>query len=138
MRKLIITSLLFTAVYVGPSRGAELNSLAGCSEEVVLARPGYAFLATRPVAEISGSNIGEVYTSRLPIFNEADPEENNALFRWVNRIHILTRAATVEQTLLFDEGDNYDTRILDETERLLRQEDYYHDVDIRPVRLCNG
>ncbi len=139
MHRLILTLSCLATLCARTALAAESDLLAGCSSAPELARPGYSFIAEHPdFPEFSSSRIGQVYLTRLPIFNEDNPRENNTVFRWANRFHVLTREGTVSQLLLFDSGENYDLRVLDETERLLRNESYYHDVDIRPVRSCNG
>ena len=83
------------------------------------------------------TRVGEVHVTRLQVFDENDPDENNVLFRLANRFHILTRDNVVRQVLLFESGDEYDRRLLQESSRLLRAEGYYFDVDVRPVSLCD-
>ena len=86
----------------------------------------------------AGNGVGEIIYTRLPIFDESDPDENNALFRWANRFHILTRQRTVSQQLLFQSGQDYDHRLLEESARLLRAQGYFYDADIRPLRQCGN
>ena len=82
------------------------------------------------------AKVGEIYYTRLPIFDETNPQENNALFRWANRFHILTRERVISQQILFQRGQEYDARLLAESSRLLRRQGYFYDVDARPVRQC--
>lgn len=100
----------------------------------------YQFVRERQ-ADVSfgeNSSIGEVYYTRLPIFDEANPEENNALFRWANRFHVLTRERTIGRQLLFERGQDFDIRLLQESSRLLRAQGYFYDADIRSINDCDG
>ena len=55
----------------------------------------------------TGATIGEIRFVRQNIFDLKDPEEDNWLFRLVNRFHVLTRESTIRDQLLFDEGDAF-------------------------------
>jgi hypothetical protein len=68
------------------------------------------------------------------VFDASIPEENGALYRLANRLHMDTRASAVEARLLFRTGDLYSRHVLDESERALRDMRYLFDADIRPVR----
>jgi len=89
-----------------------------------------------PVPE--NSQVGKVYITRLPIFNESDPGENNFIFRWANRFHILTKTGTINQILLFEPGAAYDPRLIEESARLLRDTKYLYDATVKPVSHCGG
>lgn len=80
--------------------------------------------------------IDEIHYTRLPIFDESNPREDNALYRWANSFHVLTKEPVISQQVLFEEGQSYDQRLLEETARLLRQRNYLYDVDVRAVSQC--
>jgi hypothetical protein len=86
----------------------------------------------------AGVKVGEIRIRRLGIFDTSIPEEDTALFRLANRLHILTRESTVADQLLFAAGQPYDGRLLEETERLLRDTRYLHDAYVEPVALRDG
>ncbi|MCG8412813.1 MAG: hypothetical protein MI746_01225 [Pseudomonadales bacterium] len=111
-----------------------------CNENFSVADGNYPFLRQTPIADVVNSsvNIGAIHYSRLTIFNEDNPDENNALYRWANSIHFLTRQRTIDQQLLFKEGDMVEARLLDESARLLRDQDYLFDSDIRIASLCDN
>lgn len=88
--------------------------------------------------ESVAARIGEIQFERRNVFDLSQPDENNALYRLANRLHIVTREAVLRQQLLFASGDTYDERLVRESERLLRQNDYLYDARIRPVRLVDG
>lgn len=57
-----------------------------------------------------------------------------APYRLVNSLHMSTHAATVSQHLLFREGDVFERRLLEETARILRDERYFSDASVEPLR----
>lgn len=109
-----------------------------CGVAFQAAEPGYGFATVEHATVPSGQQVkvGEIHITRLPIFNESNPGEDNFLFRWANRIHILTRPGIINEQLLFATGEKIDARLLDESARLLRRQGYFHDADIRPVSRC--
>lgn len=65
-----------------------------------------------------------------PIFDETNPDENNALFRWVNRLHMDTKESVIARDLLFKEGDYLDRDLLAESERILRTRHYFNNASV--------
>ncbi len=88
--------------------------------------------------EEQNARIGSITVEPHNIFDLSDPDENKTLYRWANALHIVTKPGVIKGQLLFDEGDQYSMRVIDETERLLRQNDYIRDVRIEPVRFEDG
>lgn len=88
--------------------------------------------------EASGAVIGRIDLDKQNVFNLSDPQENNALYRLANRWHIITRDRIIMQQLLFREGDEFSERLLEESERLLRQNNYFYDAKITPIRYEDG
>lgn len=88
--------------------------------------------------EAAGAVIGDVEFDRRNVFDLSNPEENNALYRLANRLHIVTRESVIRQQLLFHPGEPYSQRLVDESERILRANDYFYDADIRPIRYADG
>ena len=86
----------------------------------------------------AGARIGEVRFQRLNLFDTRLPEEDKLLFRWANKLHVLTRESVVKSHLLFKPGEPYDPRLLRESERILRTESYFRDAHIRPIALHDG
>ncbi len=115
------------------------NDILSCNEDISAADGNYPFLRQTPIADVIDSSISidAIRYSRLTIFNVDNPDEDNALYRWANGIHFLTRQRTIDHQLLFQEGDRVEARILDESARLLRDQDYLFDSDIRIASLCN-
>src|SRR5215210_1850599 len=88
--------------------------------------------------ESNGAVIGDVVLRVGDVFDPSDPKENHLLFRLANKLHRNTRDEVIEQQLLFKPGDRYSRHLLDESERLLRQNRYLNDVKIRPVHYDDG
>ncbi len=82
--------------------------------------------------------IGEITLERLTIFDLSNPDENNWLYRLANRLHIVTQDKVIRKQLLFRTGDAYSSRLIDESARILRQNRYLFDAEIRPTRYENG
>ena len=88
--------------------------------------------------ESAGAKIGKVTIRGFDVFDTARADENNYLFRAANRLHINTRESTIVNRLLFKEGDVYQGRLLEESERLLRDTRYLYDAAVRPIRYTDG
>lgn len=88
--------------------------------------------------EAAGARVGRIRVVTDDIFDLDDPRENGALFRWANALHVRTRAQTVRRSLLFHTGEPLSADRILETERLLRQSPYLHDVRITPVDWHDG
>lgn len=80
--------------------------------------------------------IRNISVNRLPIFDEESEDENNAAFRWINRVHMPTREKVILHQLLFEKGSEVNSQILSENERLLRQQKYASDAKIRVLNKC--
>lgn len=93
------------------------------------ALPGFAELEAR------GARIGAITVRAGPIFDADNPDEDNALFRLANRLHVTTRPSVVARALLFRSGEPVSARLIEESERLLRADRQFYDVAIRPVAL---
>jgi hypothetical protein len=111
-----------------------------CDSPFVPAPASYDFTATPEdmvvSPELAASSVGNIHFTRLPIFDESNPEEDHKIYRWANKFHALTREEVIDQQLLFKHGDRFDARVLDESERLLRATKYIYDAEIRPFRTC--
>lgn len=88
--------------------------------------------------EARGARIGEVRVNTHNIFDLSDPSESGFFYRAANALHIKTRPWFIKSYLLFRTGDSVQVRLIDETERLIRQNSTVYDVDIHPIRYENG
>lgn len=83
-----------------------------------------------------GKTITKIHFYLLDVFDESNEDENNALFRLLNGIHINTKEYVISDQLLFEKGNLANTEQLVETERLLRNQHYLTDAFILPERIC--
>jgi outer membrane protein assembly factor BamA len=81
--------------------------------------------------------IGRIIISRNQVFDTNDSTTNSWIARVVNDVHMLTKERTIRSRLLFQEGDVYDQRLIDETARLLRSMAILGDVEIRCDTVAN-
>lgn len=98
-------------------------------------------LATLPpdeVLEAEGAVIGRIWIERNNIFDTNDPAESGGFYRAANALHVVTRESTIRAQLLFEGGDLYSRRLLDESERILRDNEYLWDAWIVPVKYEDG
>lgn len=80
--------------------------------------------------EAAGARFGEIVIDNRNIFDLDDPEEDKALFRVMNRLHVRTRTPVIRRQLLFDTGDPFRRQLLEESERILRGTSYLYDARI--------
>jgi len=83
--------------------------------------------------EAQGAVIGRIIVTPNDIFDTSIPAESGWLYRAANKLHINTRPSVIRGQLLFKTGDRYDARLVQENERLLRNNDYLYEVAIVPV-----
>jgi hypothetical protein len=88
--------------------------------------------------EAAGVRVGEIVIDNGDVFDPSIPEENRAIFRLANRLHIETKPAVVQRQLLFKSGDPFSVHLMRESERILRGNDYLFDARITPVRVHDG
>ncbi len=79
------------------------------------------------------ATVGRVILDKENVFDLSDPEENNWLYALANRWHVVTRDSLIRRQLLFAEGDAFSPRLLEESERILRQNTFLFDARVRPV-----
>ncbi len=126
-----------------------LDALAQSAEPVSArpdaSTPSTGAAAAQPVSwpsfkalEAAGATIGEVRIAVRDIFDTTDPLEDKLLFRWANQLHIRTRVGVIEQALLFQRGDKLSARLIEETERLLRNNRFLSDVQFRVLAVREG
>ena len=86
--------------------------------------------ATPPRAELErrGATIRAITIVVDNVFDPTKPDENKRLYRWANRVHIRTHESVIDDTLLFDVGDTFDGRLLDESARALRARGFLADA----------
>ena len=88
--------------------------------------------------ERSGAVIGEILIDNANVFDLRDPKDDTKLFRLADHLHARTRQQIIRWTLLFKPGDKYQRRVLEESERVLRQASYFYDASVEPVAYHDG
>jgi outer membrane protein assembly factor BamA len=88
--------------------------------------------------QAEGALVREIVLDKRNIFDLSDPKENKWLYRWANRLHIVTRDSVIDTQLLVRPGDKFDPRLLEESERILRANRFLLDAEIEPIRYENG
>ncbi|HET7133211.1 MAG TPA: hypothetical protein VFJ95_13225 [Gammaproteobacteria bacterium] len=94
--------------------------------------PGESALPARAELESRGATIRAIDVIVDNVFDPNDPKENKRLYRWADKVHVPTHDHVVENLLLFDVGDAFDGRVLDETERALRERPYLSSAAVQP------
>ena len=64
------------------------------------------------------------------VFDPENPDESGIVGTWGNKIHVITREEVVRKELLFKEGDVYNWKIIQESERNLRKRSFFAEVSI--------
>jgi hypothetical protein len=82
--------------------------------------------------EKRGATIGRIDVRVDDVFE--DKTSLSAPYRVVNGLHISTHNETVRQQLLFQSGEPFHRRVLDETARLLRDQRYLNEASVTVVR----
>lgn len=88
--------------------------------------------------EAAGATIGRIVIETQNVFDTTKPGESKSIFRLANRWHMVTRGSVIEQQLLFRSGDRFSQRVLEESERLLRVNNYLYDAKVTPIRYADG
>jgi hypothetical protein len=88
--------------------------------------------------EEMGARIGRIFLDKQNVFDTSREDEDRFLYRIANRWHVLTRDSVLRQQLLFREGDPYSERLVAESARILRRNDYLYTAVVEPLRYDNG
>lgn len=97
----------------------------------VLAALGAASAAASDeVPADDAKKVDTIVIERRNIFDLDNPDEDKRLYRFANRLHVVTREETIRKQLLFATGDVVDKRLIEETERILRANRYLYDVSV--------
>lgn len=102
-------------------RGA-FGALLAASYAVTAQEPEASASAGPPRAalEEARATIRAIHVSVDNVFDPSNPDEDKKLYRWANRVHVLSREQVIKDMLLFAEGDAFVGRLLDESARALR------------------
>jgi len=87
---------------------------------------------------LEGAVVGEIRVVNTSIFDPAKPGEDNRLFRLADRLHRTTRPEVIVRQLTLRPGDRFTRAALEESERILRANDYLYDAHIRVIPSGDG
>ncbi len=87
---------------------------------------------SRADLERLGATIRAVHITVDNVFDLTNPEEDKALYRWANRVHVRTHESAIASVLLFKVGDPFLGRQLDESARTLRNRGYLAAATVEP------
>jgi hypothetical protein len=118
------------------ARDGVLPSVRSRTARLHLQRP--ANVPSDAELEAANARIGEVRIDARNIFDTSRAEEDTAIFRLANQLHVRTKSATIQDQLLFQSGQPYQGRLLAESERILRGTRYLQDANIVPVAYHDG
>jgi len=90
-------------------------------------------LPTSAQLEAAHAVIGKISIDAGDVFDTSIKGEDGWLYRSANFLHINTRPDVIRGQLLFRTGEPYVARIVKETERILRANDYLYEAAIVPV-----
>jgi len=81
---------------------------------------------------VEGTMIDTVIIDNRDIFDTLDPAYDAFIYRWANRLHIVTRRQVISREVLLKEGDLYSDELARETERNLRRRLSIYDAWVYP------
>ena len=87
---------------------------------------------SRADLERMGATIRAIHITVDNVFDLTNPEEDKALYRWANRVHVRTHESAIASVLLFQVGDQFAGRQLDESARTLRNRGYLAAATVEP------
>jgi outer membrane protein assembly factor BamA len=109
---------------------------AGLAFAAAIAASGNALAQMPSAAELEqrGATIRDIAITVDNVFDTSNPDEDKKLYHWANRVHVRTRPNVIEDVLLFEAGERFDARVVDESARTLRARDFLADATITPAR----
>lgn len=88
--------------------------------------------------EAQGYRIGKIKVRNLPIFEAGPDGEIPVLYGLANKLHVDTRDSVIESQLLFSRGEPVSERLVEETERNLRDLRYIQEPEVKAVSCRDG
>jgi hypothetical protein len=85
---------------------------------------------------LQNKRIRHIEFKTLSVFDPDDPKENNALYLFLNKLHVNTRPKVIRTQLLFKEGEPLIVQHIHESERILRTRGYLTNAYILPSVIC--
>lgn len=89
-------------------------------------------ITTREELEAAGATIRAINITVDNVFDPSNPEEDKKLYRWANKVHVRTRPSVIDAVLLFEVGERFQGRLLDESARALRARGFLAEAVLEP------
>jgi outer membrane protein assembly factor BamA len=115
----LVAGVLLLAAQLGFCQGTE-------------APPPAMTSALRADLERLGATIRAIHITVDNVFDLTNPEEDKKLYRWANRVHVRTHESAIASVLLFEVGDRFSSRQLEESARTLRNRGYLAAATVEP------
>lgn len=132
--------LAFLSVGVNAGDEAVVEDDPSChsfsAERVKVSEARNTRLDTKLFDDLQGKKIRTIQFNSLSVFDKDDPDENNKLYLFLNKLHINTRPNVVRAQLLFEEGETLNVKTIQESERILRKRSYLTNAYIVPLTVC--
>jgi hypothetical protein len=85
-----------------------------------------------------GAVIGKIVLVKNDVFDITDERENKSFYRFINKLHIITKDKVIERQLLLKPGDKYSARLAEESARILRSRRYLFDAKVEAINNHDG
>jgi hypothetical protein len=131
----VLSRAMYGYASLGLLAAALATSLSLAGEPAPASRSALPDAATLQAAH---ARVGTITIRPHQIFDLDDPHENGVLYRLADRLHVRSHQAAIRAQLLFHSGDAYDARLLEETERNLRQLPYIREPKVRAIAWHDG
>ena len=117
-----------------------LAILAGSAAAAGVAPDEGSTVACPNIAELESLDykVGSIDVQTLPIFDDDPDGKHQTLYKLADQLHIDTHESVIESQLLFKTGDLVSKRLIEETERNLRDLRYIREPAVRAVNCRNG
>ena len=136
--------LLVTGFLLSPPGNAAMTDQGECNvsqvqpEVINLDQPRDQLARQSDLAIPEGARIGRIRIINRPIFDTSEPEQDNLLYRSLNLLNTPTWESALRSRLVFETGDLYAPGLLQESERVLRQQQYLTAAWVGVTRVCGN
>jgi len=121
-------------------RGAGIRRTLLVTGALILSSTGISQLTAQEPDTVQASTppvIDTVLVVRATVYTEEEAAQSS-FYRFMNRIHIVTKERVIRDYLQFEVGEPYDSAEVAESERHLREKDIFREISIDSVRLEDG
>lgn len=113
------------------------NPVAVVSKKKEISNKGYNKLIQKPYSSFEGKIIRNIDITTLDPFGYSTADtitgKQNILYAAGNRLHIKTHSITIRNLLLFHKNQKFSSLLVRESERLIRAQEYVHEVSFYVV-----